>query len=88
MLDLASERVRQRAEARTWEAFQLTALEGVDATGDTHLALTVNWGDASKPEQIQPGLEYFALKHKYRHKCAYTVRATWADNHGLSNSRE
>jgi hypothetical protein len=48
----------------------------------------VNCGDGSKPEQIQPGLEPFALKHKYRHKGTYTVHATWSDNHGLSNSRD
>jgi RNA polymerase sigma-70 factor (ECF subfamily) len=29
LLELAAERVRQRVEARTWEAFQLTALDGL-----------------------------------------------------------
>jgi hypothetical protein len=60
----------------------------VDAAGDTNLTLTVNWGDGSKPEEIQPGLEPFALKHKYRHRGTYTVQATWSDNHGLSKSRD
>jgi hypothetical protein len=60
----------------------------VDAAGDTNLTLTVDWGDHSKPEQIQPGLAPFDLKHKYRHRGTYTVHATWSDNHGLSNSRD
>jgi hypothetical protein len=58
-----------------------------DATGNTNLTLTVNWGDGSKPQRIRPGLEPFALKHKYRHMGTYTVHASWSDNHGLSNSR-
>jgi hypothetical protein len=60
----------------------------VDAAGDTNLTMTVVWGDHSKPEQIQPGLKPFALKHKYRHNGTYTVHVTWFDNHGLSNSQD
>jgi hypothetical protein len=60
----------------------------VDGDGDTNLTLTVDWGDGSKPEQSQPGLEPFAVKHKYRRAGTYTVHATWTDSNGLSNSRD
>ena len=60
----------------------------MDAAGNTNLTLTVNGGDGSKPEQIRPGLEPFALKHKYRHRGTCTVQATWSDDHGLSKSRD
>jgi hypothetical protein len=60
----------------------------VDAAGDTNLTLTVDWGDGSKPQQSQPGLQPFTAKHKYRHAGTYTVRATWTDSNGLSNSRD
>jgi hypothetical protein len=56
--------------------------------GDTNLTLTVNWGDGSKPEQSHPGIEPFAVKHKYRHPGTYKVHATWTDSTGLSNSRD
>jgi hypothetical protein len=60
----------------------------VDGDGDTNLTLTVDWGDGSQPEQSQPGLDPFAVKHKYRHAGTYTVHATWTDSTGLSNSQD
>jgi hypothetical protein len=60
----------------------------VDGDGDANLTLTVDWGDGSKPEQSQPGLEPFAVKHKYRRAGTYTVHATWTDSTGLSNSQD
>src|SRR5262249_9642125 len=60
----------------------------VDGDGDTNLTLTVDWGDGSKPEQSQPGVQPFAVKHKYRHAGTYTVHATWTDSTGLSNSQD
>jgi hypothetical protein len=60
----------------------------VDGDGDTNLTLTVDWGDGSKPKQSQPGLDPFAVKHKYRRAGTYTVHATWTDSTGLSNSRD
>jgi hypothetical protein len=56
--------------------------------GDTNLTLTVNWGDGSKPEQSHPGLDPFAVKHKYPRPGTFTVHATWTDSTGLSNSRD
>src|SRR5262249_47020999 len=68
----------------------LATLSGqlIDASGDTNLTLTVDWGDGSQPEQSQPGLQPFAVKHKYRRAGTYTVHATWTDSTGLSNSRD
>jgi hypothetical protein len=60
----------------------------VDASGDANLTLTVNWGDGSRPDEIQPGLQPFLVKHQYRHSGTYKVHATWSNNHGLSNSRD
>jgi len=48
----------------------------------------VDWGDGSHPQQSQPGVQPFAVKHKYRHAGTYTVHATWTDSTGLSNSRD
>jgi PKD domain len=66
------------------------ALSGqlVDAGGDANLTLTVDWGDGSRPDQSQPGLQPFLVKHRYRHPGTYTVHATWSDSNGLSNSRD
>jgi hypothetical protein len=68
----------------------LATLSGqlVDGDGDTNLTLTVDWGDGSQPVQSQPGLDPFAVKHKYRRAGTYTVHATWTDSTGLSNSRD
>jgi hypothetical protein len=59
-----------------------------DGDGDTHLTLTVNWGNGSKPQQSQPGTKPFALVHQYLRPGIYTVHATWTDSTGLSNSRD
>ena len=48
----------------------------------------MNWGDGSKPQQSQPGLKPFAVKHKYAQAGTYTVHVTWTDSTGLSNSRD
>ena len=48
----------------------------------------MDWGDGSKPESSQPGLQPFAVKHKYRRPGTYTVHATWTDSRGVSNSQE
>ena len=60
----------------------------MDGDGDTNLTLTVDWGDGSQPQQSQPGLQPFKLKHKYTQAGTYTVRVTWTDSTGLSNSRD
>jgi hypothetical protein len=60
----------------------------VDDAGDRNLTLTVDWGDGSKPQQSQPGLQPFTVKHKYRRPGTYTVLATWTDSRGVSNSQE
>jgi hypothetical protein len=69
---------------------QLAILSGqlVDGDGDTKLKLTVNWGDGSQARQSQPGTKAFAVNHKYAHAGTYTVRVTWTDSTGLSNSRD
>jgi hypothetical protein len=59
-----------------------------DAAGNANLTLTVNWGDSSKPDQSKPGLQPFAVTHKYTAPGTYKVHVTWSDNHGLSRSRD
>jgi hypothetical protein len=59
-----------------------------DADGDTNLTLTVDWGDGSQPQQSKPGLNAFAVTHKYLRPGIYKVHATWTDSTGLSNSRD
>jgi hypothetical protein len=72
----------------TIKAGQSAVLTGqlFDGNGDKNLKLTVNWGDGSKPQQSTPGTKAFAVAHKYTHAGTYTVRATWTDSTGLSNS--
>src|SRR5262249_60186024 len=71
------------------QAGQSATLTGqlTDGDGDTNLTLTVNWGDGSKPQQSKPGIQPFAVMHKYHHAGTYTVHVTWTDSTGLSNSR-
>jgi hypothetical protein len=59
-----------------------------DGNGDTNLTLSVNWGDGSLLQQSKPGTKPFAVTHKYVKPGTYTVRATWTDSTGLSNSRD
>jgi hypothetical protein len=73
------------------KAGQSATLSGqlTDAAGNKKLALTVNWGDGSEPQQSHPGLKPFALMHKYIKTGTYKVHVTWTDNiTGLSNSRD
>jgi hypothetical protein len=74
----------------TIKAGQSAVLSGqlFDGNGDTNLTLTVNWGDGSQSQRTKPGTKAFALHHKYTQAGTYTVRATWTDSTGLSNSRD
>jgi hypothetical protein len=60
-----------------------------DADPAAKLTLTVDWGDSTKPQAVQPGFKPFSLKHQYGKKGAYTVRAVWTDlKTGQSNSQD
>src|SRR5262245_1802306 len=61
-------------------------LEDADA-GDT-LFLTVDWGDGSAVEQSTPDRAPFQVTHLYKDAGTYTVRVTWTDSTGLSNSQD
>jgi hypothetical protein len=72
------------------KAGQLATLTGhlEDADAADTLTLTVNWGDGSKGEQVQPGRTPFALTHKFTKPGTYKVHVTWTDSTGLSNSQD
>jgi hypothetical protein len=60
----------------------------LDPDKDDKLTLTVGWGDGSKPAHFSPNRAPFRLKHTYKRPGQYTAHVTWADNTGLSNSRD
>jgi uncharacterized delta-60 repeat protein len=59
-----------------------------DDDPDAQLTLTVDWGDSSQPDVIQPGLDPFKLRHQYDQAGTYTVRAIWSDTLNGSNFQE
>jgi uncharacterized delta-60 repeat protein len=59
-----------------------------DDDPDAQLTLTVDWGDDTQPDSIQPGLAPFKLRHQYDQGGTYTVRAIWSDSLGGSNFQE
>jgi hypothetical protein len=50
-----------------------------DADPSAKLTLTVDWGDDSLPQTIQPSQLPFKVKHHYAKKGGYTVRVVWTD---------
>jgi hypothetical protein len=60
----------------------------VDPDVADRLAVSVDWGDGTGPQQKATNRKKFGLKHKYAQPGEYTVRVTWTDDNGLSNSQE
>src|SRR5262249_26792247 len=60
----------------------------VDQDASDQLTLTVDWGDGSAPQRIQPNRKPFALKHRFATAGPHTVRAIWTDSTGQSNSQD
>jgi hypothetical protein len=70
---------------------QFATLSGqlTDADPAAKLRLSVDWGDGSKPQTLEPGQSPFTVKHKYGHKGSYTVRVVWTGlGTGQSNSQD
>src|SRR5262249_41891180 len=44
-----------------------------DADANAKLQLSLDWGDGSRHQTLEPGQSPFRLKHRYGHKGAYTV---------------
>jgi autotransporter-associated beta strand protein len=57
-----------------------------DDADDRQLTLTLDWGDDSPVQVVQPGTDSFRVKHRYRKPGTYTVRFTWTDGHGVVRS--
>jgi hypothetical protein len=73
------------------QAGELATLSGqlVTDNPDAQLTLTVDWGDGSDPDVVEPGLGPFSLQHSYDTPGTYTVRGIWTDlATGESNSRD
>jgi hypothetical protein len=60
---------------------QLATLSGrlVDQSPDAPLTLTVDWGDGSPAQVLQPGQRPFHLQHQYDRAGTYTVGVLWTD---------
>jgi hypothetical protein len=70
---------------------RLATLSGQLTDEDAHakLQLSIDWGDGSKPQVLEPGQSPFRLKHRYHHKGSYAVRVVWTDvGNGQSNSQD
>jgi hypothetical protein len=59
----------------------------VDPDAGDVLGLRVNWGDGTPTQTYFPGLQPFALPHRYEEDGSYNAQFTWFDNHGGSNTR-
>jgi acrosin len=73
------------------KAGQSATLSGrlVDENAVAKLSLMADWGDGTKPQELEPGQSPFHLKHKYHKAGHYTVRVVWTDlKTGESNSRD
>lgn len=52
------------------------------------LTLQIDWGDDSRMHTSHPGVDPFAVGHRYRDDGTYVIHVVWFDEHGEGNSRD